>query len=619
MIVGHREGEGVGQALAHAQALHCGQAVVQGIGIVAVGVHAERAVAARRIGLGHEGHSIMKISIHRRRQHTADSGRIFNNGGRCRAHCGCVVTAVDGHCQGIGACAAAPVGYREGEGIGQAFARAQALHCGQAVIQGIGIVARGIHAECAVQAGCTGLRNKRHNVMQIRVHRGGQHPCDAGRILANGSQSGSHGGRVITAAIDAHGDYCGRRGAVIVGHRNCEGVGQAVRGSQTLHRGQGSVQHIGIVAVGIHAERAVTARRIGQGREADRIMHIHIRGHRQRAVGNGHVIGNTHNCGGQHRRIIAAVDGHRQAAGGRTSVPVGGCECERVSQAFAHAQALHCGQRIIKRVGIVARGVHGECAVAARRIGLGRESHSIMNIRIHGRGQRAADAGRIFNNGGRRSTHCGRVVGAVDGHGQRIGSCCAMIVRHCKGEGVGQALAHAQTLHCGQAVVQGIGIVAVRIHAERAVTARRIGLRREGHSIMNIRIHGRGQRAADVNRVFDNGSRCRTHCGRVVGAVDSHGQCVGGSAAVPVCHRKRESLSQAFAHAQTLHRRQGIIQSIGIVTGSVHAERAVETRGIGLRSEGHCIMDIHIHGRGQHAADAGRILGNGGRCRAHCG
>ena len=314
MPVGGCEGEGLGQAFAHAQALYCGQAVVQGIGIVARSIQCERAVQARRVCLGNERRNIMQIRINRRGQRAADAGRILNNRSRgCGDHRR-VVTAVDSHGQGVGGRAAAPVGYREGEGLGQAFARAQALYRGQAVIQGIGIVARGIHAECAVEPGGARLRNERHNVMRVRVPRRGQHPCDAGRILANGSQSGSHGGRVITAAIDAHGDYCGRRGAVIVGHRNCEGVGQAVRGSQTLHRGQGSVQHIGIVAVGIHAERAVTARRIGQGREADRIMHIHVRGRGQCAVGDDIVFVNAHDCGGQHRRVVTAVDGHGQGA-----------------------------------------------------------------------------------------------------------------------------------------------------------------------------------------------------------------------------------------------------------------------------------------------------------------
>ena len=98
-----------------------------------------------------------------------------------------------------------------------------------------------------------------------------------------------------------------------------------------------------------------------------------------------------------------------------------------------------------------------------------------------------------------------------------------MIISHREGQGVGQAFTHAQPLHCGQAVVQGVGIVAGSIHCKCAVASGHVCLRNETHHIVQIRIRGCGQRAADHRRVFGDGSRGRGHGGRIVAAVDAHG------------------------------------------------------------------------------------------------
>ena len=411
----------------------------------------------------------------------------------------------------------------KGEGVGQALAHAQALHCGQAVVQGIGIVARSIHAERAVTARRIGLWNETDHIVQIRIDRDRQRTADAGRILVNGSRGRRNSGRVVTA-VDAHGDHRGRRTTVIVRDRNSKTVSQAFARAQALYCGQRSIQHICIIAVGVHAEGAVIARGIGQRRETDRIMHIHIRGHGQRAGGDGAVFGDVHGSGGQHRRVIAAVDGHGQGIGGRAAMPVGGCEGEGLGQAFAHAQALYCGQAVVQGIGIVARSIQCERAVQARRVCLGNERRNIMQIRINRRGQRAADAGRILNN---RSRGCGdhrRVVTAVDSHGQGVGGRAAAPVGYREGEGLGQAFARAQALHRGQAVIQGIGIVARGIHAECAVEPGGARLRNERHNVMRVRVPRRGQHPCDAGRILANGSQSGSHGGRVIAAaVDAHG------------------------------------------------------------------------------------------------
>ena len=596
VAVGCRERKDVGEAFANTQALHRRQCIIQGIGVIARGIQRKRAVKSRRACLRYKVRNIMKIRIDRRGQGAADPDRILNNGGCGSSHARRIVTAVDGHGQSVRPRASAPIGYRERKGVGEAFARAQALHRGQRIIQGIGVIARGIHGKCAVQTDRAGLRNESHNVMHVRVHRRGQHSADADRIFADGSRGSGHDGRSIAAAVDAHGYDRGRRTAVVIGHCNGKAVGQAVRGAQSLHRGQGGIQHIGIVAVRVHTERAVTARRIAQGREADRIMHIHIRGHGQGAVGDGSVLVNAHYRGGQHRGVITAVDGHGQSVGGRAAVAVGCRERKGVGEAFARAQALHRGQRIIQGIGVIARSIQRERAVEPGRACLRYKTRGIVQIRVHGRGQRAAEADRIFNNGGCGSSHNGRVVAAVDAHGYDRGRRAAVIVGHCDGKAVGQAFAGSQALQCGQGRVLHIGIVAVGVHAERAVAARHIGLGREADHIMHIRVRGQGQGAAGGSAAFGDVHDCGGQHRRVIGAVDNHGQGVGGRAAVPVGHRKGESVGEAFAQTQALHRRQAIVQNVGIVPGSVQAERTIQARRIGSRGERQNISGIRVRG-----------------------
>ena len=102
---------------------------------------------------------------------------------------------------------------------------------------------------------------------------------------------------------------------------------------------------------------------------------------------------------------------------------------------------------------------------------------------------------------------------------------------------------------------------------------------------MHINVCGSGQDAAGNAAVFGDvhGGGCKHR--RIVGAGDGHGQSIVGRAAVIVGHRKGEGVGQTLAHAQTLHRRQGIIQNIGIVAVGVHAERAIQARRIGLGDE----------------------------------
>ena len=618
MIVGHRESEGVGELFTHAQALHRGQRVVQGIGVIAAGIYAQRAVEPQRGGLRHKTHHIMQVRVHRRGQHAADSGRILDNGSRGRAHTGQIVGAVDGQGQGIGGRAPVPVRDSEREGIGELFPYSQALHHGQGIIQGVGIMPGSVQSERAVAAQSIVLGNERQNIMDIRICGRRQIAADADHILKNHSRGrGDH--RCLVAAVDAHGHNSGSRAAVSVGHGDRKGVGQAVTDSQAHHGGQRGVQGIGIAAVGTQGERAVTARRIALRRETDHVVHIHIRGQRQRAAGNGAVFGNAQDCRDQHGRVVGAVNGQGQAVGSRAPVAVGHCKTERVRELFTHAQTLHRGQRIIQNVGVVARGIHCERAVQACCACLRKEGQHVVHVHIHGHGQRAADADRILGDHGRGRADRGDVVGSVDGQGQGIGNRAAVAVGNREAEGVGEFFTHAQALHRGQRIVQNVGVIARSVQGKRAVQARLVRLREKGQHVMHVHVHGHGQRAADRDRILGDHGCGRADRGYVVGAVNSQGQGVGDRAAVAVRHGKGEGVGKMFPDAQGLYRRQSIVQDIGIIAVGVHCELAVQAHCARLREKSQHIVQIHIRGHGQRAADRDRILGDHGRGHADRG
>ena len=560
----------------------------------------------------------MHVNVRGHGQRAARSGAAFGDIHGCGGQHRRVVGPVNGHGQGIGGRSAVTVRHREDEAVGQAFAQTQSLHFGQSIIQAIGIVARSIQDKRAILAHRACLGNKIHHIMQIRINRDRQDTADTGRILGNGGCGRAHGGRVV-AAVDTHGYGSRGRTAVIIGHCDRKGIGQTFARAQPFYRGQRGIQHIGVVAVRIHTERAVTARRIGLGRKADHVVHIRIRGHGQRAAGSRAAFGDIHGCGGQRRRVVGPVDSHGQGIGGRSAVIVRHREGKGIGQAFTQTQSLHCGQGIVQGIGIVAVGVHLERTVTAGGIGLGRECHCIMNIRVHRRGQRAADRWRVLGYDCRGCGHGGRVVAAVDAHGHNRGGRSAVVVRHCNHKGVGQAFAQTQPLHRGQRGIQHIGIVAVRIHTERAVTARCIGLGRKADHVVHIRIRGHGQRAAGSGAVFSDIHGCGGQHRRVVGPVDGHGQCAGGRPAVNVGRRERKGVGKAFAHAQALHRGQRIVQGIGIVARGIQCERAIEPDRTCLRHKTRDIMKIRVHGSGQRAADPDCILGDVGRCRRHCG
>ena len=184
------------------------------------------------------------------------------------------------------------------------------------------------------------------------------------------------------------------------------------------------------------------------------------------------------------------------------------------------------------------------------------------------------------------------------------------------GKGVGEGFAHAECLHGGQGVVEGVGVRAVGIERQASVQP---GLRRFGYEygrVMGVRVRGRGQ---DSGRgqldVFLDAVRRRSHGGRVVGTVDGQGQGVGRRAAVPVADGVGEGVGKLFPRAERLYRRRPVVQRIGVGAVGIEGQASVQP---GLRRFGYehgRVMGVRIRGRGQ-GAGGGQpgIFGDGSGC-----
>ena len=88
---------------------------------------------------------------------------------------------------------------------------------------------------------------------------------------------------------------------------------------------------------------------------------------------------------------------------------------------------------------------------------------------------------------------------------------------------------------------------------------------------------------------------------------------------MPVRNREGEGIGEMFPDAQSLHSGQSIVQDIGIVAVGVHCELAVEAHCARLREKSQHIVQVHIRGHGQRAADRDGILGDHGSGRADRG
>ncbi len=183
-----------------------------------------------------------------------------------------------------------------------------------------------------------------------------------------------------------------------------------------------------------------------------------------------------------------------------------------------------------------------------------------------------------------------------------------MLVGDCVGEAFCQLRAHAELLDGWQGVVEGIGVTAIGLQGERAVEAGRASLGQKAERIAHVYVSGCGQGAVDAGIVFIDGGHSRAHQRGIVGAVDGDGQSIGSRCAVLVGDCVGEAFCQLLTSRQALHGWRGIVQYIGVVSGGVHAQAAVEAGRAVLFHKVEAIVGVYILRRGQSALHKALML-----------
>ena len=115
------------------------------------------------------------------------------------------------------------------------------------------------------------------------------------------------------------------------------------------------------------------------------------------------------------------------------------------------------------------------------------------------------------------------------------------------GKGVGEGFAHAEGLHGGQGVVEGVRVRAVGTERQRPVEPRFRSLGQEAQGVVDVDVTGRGQNPGRREReIFGNGS-CRCGgCGSVIGAADGYGQGARADRAVVVDDAVAQGVGKRF-------------------------------------------------------------------------
>ena len=616
VIVDDAVGQGVGKRFPDPEGLYGGQAIVEGIGVGAVGVERQGAVCPGCEGLRHETDAVVDVDVARRRQGSGCGDlRVFDDRGDGRRGDGRVIGTVDGDGQGVGGRAAVAVADRIGKRVAERFPDPEGLHGGQAVVEGIGIGPVGTDRQGAVDSRCGIVGEEEHDVMGVGVRGAGQETCGGGLgVFGDGGGGAADGGNVV-GAVDGYGQGVGACRAVIVPDGIGEHVEEPFPDAECLHGGQAVVEGIGIGAIGIEGQRPVCSSDVAHGLDSQDVVGVGIaRDRHGTGSGEQRVLGYGSRRSADGRRIVGAVDGDGQGVGGRAAVAVADRVGKRIGGGFPHAEGLYGGQAVVQRIGVRSVGREGERAVKPGLGNLGGERQGVVNVRVlrGGQGSRCGDP-RVFGDGGGGGGDCGNIVCAVDGHGQGAGGASALAVRHRVLENVGQGFAHAECLHGGQAVVECIGVGAVGVQGQGSETPCFAGLGREGQGVPDIRIEGRGDHAAGRKLdVLRNAGRGRGQHGQILGTIDGDGQGIGGRAAVSVVDGVGESVGDGFARTEALHQRRGVVERVGIRSVGMKGQGTVKACGIGLGEECHDVVDVRVLWRrqGSRCGDL-RVFGNG--------
>ena len=427
------------------------------------------------------------------------------------------------------------------------------------------------------------------------------------RVFHHGGGCGGDRGGII-GAVDGDGQGIGAGTAFAVGDGIGEDVGEGFAHAERLNRSQRVVEGVDVGAVRIHRQRAVGPGSGDLGNEAQGVADdavravVDVRGRGQLARGGQFGVfrhggdGGT-DCGG----VVGAVDDHGQGVGGRAAVSVADGVGKGVAERFALSESLHGVHGIVERVGIGAVRPQGQTAIQPGFRRFGHEYGRVVDVRVRRRGQSAVEHGqRVFRHESERRADGGRVIGAVDGDGQGVGTGAAVPVADGIGKDVSEGFAHAESLHDGQSVVEGVRVGAVGIEGQAAVQP---GLCRFGYEhggVVSVRVRGRGQDSGGGQLdVFLDAVRSSGDGGGVIGAVDSHGQGVGACTAVPIADGVGEGIGKLFTHAERLYRRQRIVQRVCVGTVGIEGQAAVQPGFSRFGHEYGRVMGVRVRRRGQ--------------------
>ena len=464
------------------------------------------------------------------------------------------------------------------------------MHQGVAVVQRKRPVAAGVHAEAAVLACHIGLRNEHHGVRSrircLELAAGLQRDVLLYRTRAVAGNAGNHHAAFV-AAVDGDRDVLDIHAALAIADLDLIGLGARFARLQGL--GCSVVELVGPLALGIDTEAAIGARGAAHHAIGVRVPGIHVGGGQLAYGGLRAVFGHrARQCTREHGLVIRSIDGDDHAARGS----VGRRHREGLGARLTCSQTLHQGVAVVQRKRPVAAGIDAEAAVAARLRRHGHE-HSLAFIRIDdielaARGQRHIFLHhalvRARNGGGNDCAFVGAVDG--DGHGLRIYA--PLAIADLDLIGLGTRFARAQRL--GRVVVELVGPLSIRAHAEAAVGAG--GLAHYAVAVRVVGIDICGDQLADrgLDAIFRHGAGERARqFGLVVGANNGDDHATRGS----VDGGDRECLTERLACAQGLHLVAAIVQRKAPVATGVDAEAAVLARCIGLRHE-HGLARIRV-------------------------
>ena len=331
--------------------------------------------------------------------------------------------------------------------------------------------------------------------MDVRVRGVGQGAADRrGKVFHHAGGGCGDGGRVV-GAVDGDGERVGDCAAMPVAGGVDEGVGDGFARAEALYQRRGVVERVGVGAVGVQGQGSVKPGLGNLGGERQGVVDIRVLRQRQGSrCGDLSVLGGR--CGGcgDGRDVIGAPDGDGQGVGAGAAVPVRDGIGEHVGGGFSGPEPLDGGRGVVERIDIRAVRIQGQGAVGPRLVQLRREGHGVVGIRVmgHGQGSRCQDL-RVLGDGGDGGGDSGCVVGAVDGHGQGVGSRRAVPVRDGIGEHVGGGFPCPEPLDGGRGVVERVGVGAVGVQRQGSVRSGGVGQGREGHGVADIRVLRLGQ------------------------------------------------------------------------------------------------------------------------------